>query len=179
MSQQLFILSNGGALLIFPRHQQSRKRHSGVCNGGDVPVTINNTGCDPMACLILWSVHWWSARGFATYKKHKSGICSSALAVIRGSHTEPLPATKASLFSIWLSHRRCRWVWNRAVPCARRTPRPCGRRGTRGRSSATTARGRAAAADQPGPPSSPASSPAMAVESRSMHGYYYILFIII
>lgn len=64
MSHQWFILSSGGALLIFRLLQQSRKRHSGVCNGGGVPVTINNTGCDPTR--IRWRA------GVTTDSRHSS-----------------------------------------------------------------------------------------------------------
>lgn len=96
-SRQLFILSSGGALLAFRRHRRSRKRHSEVCNGGDVPATINNTGCDPRARLLPRRFHCCFVRDVATRRKYKSRIGPVASAVIRGSHTEPLPATVASL----------------------------------------------------------------------------------
>lgn len=171
LSRQLFILSSGGALLAFRRHRRSRKRHSEVCNGGDVPATINNTGCDPRARLLPRRFHCCFVRDVATRRKYKISYWSGCISGDpRFAHGAFASDRRFIVFALDPSppHRRCRWVWNRAVPCARPTPRPCGRRAARGRSSATTARARAAAGDQRGPPSSPASSPAMAVESRSV-----------
>lgn len=79
-----------------------RKRHPGFCNGGGVPVTINNTGMrSALGPMPSWCYRWWCLRRVVAHQKRKYRICF----VLRCCRSDVDPSASepsASLCCAWL-----------------------------------------------------------------------------